>query len=210
MRLNCLLLALCVVMLAACSSTATMGQNECRAVDWRTIGYEDGVAGRSGAQIGAHRRACAKYGITPDLEAYQLGRAEGLREFCQPRNGYRAGVTGAPYYDVCPADLAARFLAQYQAGHELFVHEQRVRDADAQLKFTRAEIVRLEDAVARSGLQAIKETNTLEQRAQAVLDARQSAERIGRLKAEVARLERDRTLYAEQLAAYRATVASTN
>jgi hypothetical protein len=210
MRLNCLLLAFCIVMLAACSSTATMGQNECSAVDWRTIGYEDGVAGRSGAQIGVHRRACAKYGVTPNLEAYQLGRAEGLREFCQPRNGYRAGVTGAPYYDVCPADLAARFLAQYQAGHELYVHEQRVRDANAQLNFKRAEIVRLEDAVARSGLQAIKETSTLEQRAQALLDARQYAESIGRVKADIARLERDRMLYAQQLAAFRATVASTN
>jgi hypothetical protein len=152
MGLTYLLLTLCVVMLAASGSTATMGQNECSAVDWRTIGYEDGVAGRSGAQIGVHRRACAKYGITPDLEAYQLGRAGGLREFCQPRNGCRAGVTGAPYYDVRPADLAARFLAQYQAGHELYVHEQRVRDADAQLNSKRVEIARMEDAVARSGL----------------------------------------------------------
>jgi ribosome modulation factor len=210
MRLTCLHLALCAVMLAGCSSTATMSQDECGAVDWRTIGYEDGVAGRSGAQIGVHRRACGKHGVTPDLEAYRLGRAEGLREFCQPHNGYRAGVTGAPYHDVCPADLAARFLAQYQAGRDLYVHEQRVRDADAQLNFKRAEIVRLEDAVARSGLQAIKETSTLEQRAQAVLDARQYAERIGRLKADIARLEKDRALYAQQLAAYRATVASSH
>ena len=92
MRLTCLLLALCLVTLAACS-TANMGQNECKAVDWKTIGYEDGVAGRSGEQIGVHRRACAKYGVIPDLEAYRLGRAEGLREFCQPHSGYRAGVT---------------------------------------------------------------------------------------------------------------------
>jgi hypothetical protein len=209
MRLTCLNLAFCVVMLTACS-TGTMSQNECGSVDWRTIGYEDGVAGRSGAQIGVHRRACAKYSITPDLEAYRLGRTEGLREFCQPHNGYRAGVTGAPYYDVCPADLAPSFLAQYQAGHELYVHEQRVRDTDAQLNFKRTEIARLEDAVTRSGLQAIKEASTVEQRAQALLDARQYAERIGRVKADVARLERDRRLYAQQLAAYRATVASTN
>lgn len=209
MRLTCLHLALCAVMLAGCSSTA-MDKNECGALDWRTIGYEDGVAGRSGAQIGVHRRACGKHGVTPDLEAYRLGRAEGLREFCQPHNGYRAGVTGAPYHDVCPPDLAARFLAQYQAGRDLYVHEQRVRDADAQLNFKRAEIARLEDAVARSGMQAIKETSTMEQRAQAVLDARQYAERIGRLKADIARLEKDRTLYAQQLAAYRATVASSH
>ena len=209
MRLTCALLAFCAVTLAACSSAPTMGQNECSTVDWRMIGYEDGVAGHSGAQIGVHRRACAKYGVTPDLEAYRLGRAEGLREFCQPHNGYRAGVSGAPYYDVCPTDLAARFLAQYQAGHELYVHEQRVRDADAQLNAKRAEIARLEEALARSGLRAIKDTGTLEQRAQAVLDARQYAERMGRLKADVAQLERDRMLYAQELAAYRATVAST-
>jgi hypothetical protein len=210
MRLTCLPLAFCVVVLAACSSTATMGQDECSAVDWRTIGYEDGVTGHSGAQIGVHRRACARYGISPDLEAYRLGRAEGLREFCQPHNGYRAGVTGMPYYDVCPEELAARFLAQYQAGHELYVHEQRVRDADARLNVKRAEIARLEDAAARSGLRAIKDTSTLDQRVQAVLDARQYAERMGRLKAEVAQLERDRVLYAQELAAYRATVASTH
>lgn len=210
MRLNYLLLASCIVMFAACSSTTTLSQNECSAVDWRTIGYEDGVAGRSGAQIGVHRRACAKYGITLDLEAYRLGRAEGLREFCQPHNGYRAGVAGAPYYDVCPADLAARFLAQYQAGHELYVHEQRVRDTDAQLNVKRAEIARLEDAAARSGLRAIKDTSTLDQRVQAVLDARQYAERMGRLKADVAQLERDRVLYTQELAAYRATAASAN
>jgi Protein of unknown function (DUF2799) len=197
-------------MLGACSSTATMGRNECSALDWRTIGYEDGVAGRSGAQIGVHRRACAKFGITPDLEAYRLGRAEGLREFCQPYNGYRAGITGAPYCDVCPADLADRFLAQYQAGHELYVHEQRVRDADVQLNVKRAEIARLEDAAARSGLQVIKETSTLEQRVQSVLDARQYAERIGRLKADAAQLERARMLYAQELAAYRAAIASIN
>jgi hypothetical protein len=34
-----------------------------------------------------------------------------------------------------------------------------------------------------------------------VLEARNYAERIGRLKADVARLERDRTLFAQQLAA---------
>jgi hypothetical protein len=202
-------LALSVVMLWACSSTATMGEKECGAIDWRAIGYEDGVAGRSGAQIGAHRRACSKYGIAPNLEAYRLGRAEGLREFCQPHNGYRAGVTGAPYYDVCPADLAAGFLAQYRAGHELYGYEQRVRDADAQLRVKRAEIARLEDAVARSGLRAIQDPSTLDQRVQAVLDAKQYGERMGRLKADVAQLERDRTLYAQELATYRSTVAST-
>jgi hypothetical protein len=59
-------------------------------------------------------------------------------------------------------------------------------------------------------LQVIKETSTLEQRVQSVLDARQYAERIGRLKADAAQLERARMLYAQELAAYRAAIASIN
>jgi hypothetical protein len=94
--------------------------------------------------------------------------------------------------------VAPRFVAQYQTGHERDVHEQRVRDADARLNVKRAKVARLEYAAARSGLRAIKraikETRTLEQSVQAVPDARQYAERLGRLKADVAQLKRDRML----------------
>jgi hypothetical protein len=153
-----------------------MSKDECRAVDWRTVGYEDGVAGHSGERIGQHRKASAEYGVTPDLDAYRAGRAEGLREYCQPHNGYRAGVSGAPYYDSCPAELAPAFVAAYQSGRELYVRERRVADADA--------------------------------RAQAVLDTKHASERIGRLKSEIAQLERDRARYQQELEEYRSTVAA--
>jgi len=200
------LLAASLLTLAACS--ATMNRDECRTVDWRTVGYEDGVAGRPGDQIGLHRKACAEYGVTPDLDAYRTGRAEGLREYCQPHNGYRAGATGAVYYDGCPAELAPAFVAAYESGRELYVRERRVADADDQIEYDRREIARLEDAVARSAFDVVSETATLEGRAQAVLDARQAAERIGRLKAEIAQLERDRARYAQELETYRRTVAA--
>ena len=70
--------AMCLALgIAGCAS---MSKNECVMVDWRTIGYEDGVAGRAGDQIGRYRKACADHGVAPDLGAYQAGRAEGLRE----------------------------------------------------------------------------------------------------------------------------------
>ncbi len=102
-----------------------MNKDECRTVDWRTVGYEDGVAGHSGERIGHHRKPCAEHGVTPDLVAYRAGRAEGLREFCQPHNGYRAGVNGAPYYDSCPSELAPAFVAAYESGRELYVRKRR-------------------------------------------------------------------------------------
>ena len=109
MRSRLLLVLFGTLLASACSTKMT--KDECRTVDWRTVGYEDGVAGRSGDRIGEHRRACAEHGVTPDLNAYLAGRDAGLREYCQPHNGYRAGVNGNTYYDTCPADLAAAFEA---------------------------------------------------------------------------------------------------
>ena len=62
-------LALLATLLVTGCTTSTLSKDECRAVDWRTVGYEDGVAGRSGEQIGRHRQACAEYGVAPDLDA---------------------------------------------------------------------------------------------------------------------------------------------
>ncbi len=200
------LLAGGVLCLSACSST--MNKDECRAVDWRTVGYEDGVGGYSGDRIGQHRKACAEYGVTPDLEAYQAGRADGLREYCQPHNGYRAGVYGDEYYGSCPPDLAPAFVAAYESGRELYVRERRVLDADAAIAYRRREVARLESSVADRALTVISDTATPEERTQAVLDTKHAAERIGRLKSEMAQLERDRARYQQELDVYRATVAS--
>ena len=63
MRSTALLLSLGTLLLGAC---ATMDADECRTVDWRTVGYEDGVAGQPGDRIGTYRRDCAEHGVTPD------------------------------------------------------------------------------------------------------------------------------------------------
>ena len=60
--LKLLATALLALALPGC---ATMDKSECLTVDWRTIGYEDGVAGHSGDCIAQHRKACAKYGVAP-------------------------------------------------------------------------------------------------------------------------------------------------
>jgi hypothetical protein len=200
------LYAVGALLLAGCSTT--MNKDQCRSADWRTIGYEDGVAGHSGERIAQHRKACAEHGVAPDLDAYQAGRAAGLREFCRPYNGYRAGVNGVPYYDSCPADLAPAFVQAYDSGRELYVRTRRVTDLDAEIEDRRREIARLEGLVASRTLELVSVEATPEDRAQALLDTKQHAERIGRLKAEIPALEKDRARYQHELDAYRATVAS--
>ncbi len=203
MKATSLLIALSTLLLGACA--AKMSKDECRTVDWRTVGYEDGVAGQPGNRIGEHRRACAEYGVTPDLNAYLAGRTAGLREYCQPHNGYRAGANGYTYFDTCPADLAEAFEIAYDEGRALYVRERRVIDTEQQIEDKRREIRRLEDRVAESAFDVIDTTSTAEERTQAVLDTKQAAERIGRLKAEITELEQERARYQAELDAYRKT-----
>ena len=197
-----------VVFVVALSGCASMSKEECRYVDWRTVGYEDGAAGRPASRLGDHRRACADHGVTPDLAAYEAGRAAGMREFCQAHNGYRVGASGQVYYGTCPADLAPAFERGYDQGRELYVREQRVRDAEAAIAQREAEIRRLEDGLTRGAFVLVGDTSA-EERAQAVIDAKQSAERIGRLRKEIEALQADRVRYERELEVYQATVAST-
>jgi uncharacterized small protein (DUF1192 family) len=206
MKSKALLVAVVTLLLGACA--AKMSKDECRTVDWRTVGYEDGVAGRPGDRIGEHRRACAEYGVTPDLNAYLAGRTAGLREYCQPHNGYRAGVGGYTYYDTCPADLAEQFEKAYDEGRALYVRERRVTETDERIEEKRSEIRRLEDRVAESAFDVIDATSTAEERTQAVLDTKQAAERIGQLKSEITELEKERARYQAELDAYRRTVVA--
>lgn len=181
-----------------------MSKDECLAVDWRTIGYEDGVAGRSGDHIAEHRKACAKYGVRADLDQYQQGRSQGLREFCQPMNGYRLGVRGGNYYGVCPVELERPFLAAFDSGHQLYVLTARVSNAEAELDSKRRELAGIEHGILENSFQAVARDNGADERAHSVLDVAQLAERAGQLKIEIRQLSETSSRYQEELDTYRA------
>jgi hypothetical protein len=133
-------------LLAACATG--MGKDECATADWRTIGYEDGVRGFPADRIGAHRVACARHQVTPDLSAYMEGRDRGLVEYCQPRNGYRVGLNGGGYANVCPAVTEAGFLDGYQWGRQIHAARAELRGTQAQLRNARDGLVRTDNAIA--------------------------------------------------------------
>ncbi len=115
------------------SSCATLSENECLSADWHVIGYEDGMKGYSGERIGEHRRACADYGIVPNLNTYKLGLDEGLVGYCTPRNGYVKGKRGYKYTGVCPAHLEAGFIEGYEAGREIYFVNVEIDDLKREL-----------------------------------------------------------------------------
>ena len=193
-------------MLLALSGCATMDREECLTVDWRTVGFEDGAAGHSGDRIGQHRKACAEHGVTPDLTAYQQGRAEGLREYCVPAMGFRLGSQGGSYNGICPADLDPAFADAYHAGRQLYTLESRLSNVSHRLDSRRADLRTAESDIIKKSAVAISSDATPEERAQAVLDVKNLGERVGRLKSEIRQLEEERVHSERDLQDYRATL----
>lgn len=195
-----------LVAIPALSGCATLSKEECQWVDWRTVGYEDGVAGRTGDRIGQHRKACADHGVRPDLDAYQSGRAAGLREYCQPRNGYRVGVSGAGYGGPCPDDLAPAFMTAYDAGRELYVRQYRVDHAEERLVEMRLELAGVQHQIADLGFAVTNASATPESRTQGAVHAAHLFDRHERLRQDIRQLEQDKEQYERELEEYRARV----
>jgi len=194
------------LLLLALSGCATMDREECLTVDWRTVGYEDGVGGYSGDRIGQHRKACAKHGVTTDLVAYQAGRQEGLREYCVPANGFRLGSQGGNYSGMCPADLDPAFSDAFESGRQLHVLESRLANVNYDLNAKRNALRNAESDIVTQSARAISNEGTTEERAQAVVDVKQLGERVGRLKTEIRQLEEERVHCERDLQDYRASL----
>jgi Protein of unknown function (DUF2799) len=145
-----------VLIAASLGGCATgMSRDQCAAADWRTIGYEDGLHGLPPDRIGAHRVACAKHQVAPDLAAYTEGRERGLRDYCQPRNGFRVGLSGGGYANVCPDVAEAGFTHGYRSGRE--IHDARValRSTQTRLRGAREGLANTEAAMVNTTAEAV-------------------------------------------------------
>jgi len=109
-----------LLMLLLLSNCAVMNESECVAADWRTVGMEEGLKGKSALTIGGYRKACAEYGITPDLHAYQAGHLHGLKQYCSPQKAYQIGTQGQTLPSVCPSNIHPNFLIQHHQGLKIY------------------------------------------------------------------------------------------
>lgn len=134
-------------LLGGCASGG-MGRDECTLADWKMIGYEDGLRGFPAERIGAHRVACAKHQVTPNLAAYTEGRERGLREYCQPKNGFTVGLHGGGYANVCSGPTEAAFVDSYRWGRQIHDARTELRTTNARLRSARDGVVQTESAMA--------------------------------------------------------------
>ncbi|UCG71626.1 MAG: DUF2799 domain-containing protein [Chromatiales bacterium] len=195
------------VMVMVVQGCASMSGQECMVADWQAIGYEDGVRGSTADRIGNHRKACAKHGIAPDLKAYQTGREAGLREFCQPENGYNLGVRGASYSGVCPADLDVDFYAAYSDGKRLYSLRSSVSQVETQIRSKERRLNDIEDEVTQAGVRMISEESTPEERVALLTKTKHLAEEYGTLEEELDNLRIERAKRRQELSEYEATQA---
>lgn len=182
------------VLLAACATG--MGRDECVAADWRTIGYEDGLRGFPADRIGAHRVACAKHQVTPDLAGYMEGRDRGLVQYCQPRSGYRVGLNGGGYANVCPAPTEAGFLNGYQWGRQIHDARADLRGTQARLRSARDGLVQADNAIASATAELLLSNLPKDRR----LFLAQELVRLGQERTELAARIDALTVRAQQLA----------
>ncbi len=200
-----LLTILAVVGLSGCAS---MSAEECMVSDWSAIGYEDGSRGFTSDRFTQHRKACAKHGVAADFQAYQQGRKQGLREFCQPGRGFTVGVNGGRYNGVCPAELESDFVEAYNAGYKLYSLRAAVNNANAAIHAKEGELKWAEDRIIAIGLELINSETTTEQRVLLLAELKETSERTGQLEAEIEQLVVERALAEQDLQYYEQSVVA--
>jgi hypothetical protein len=131
-------------LLAGCAGPSA---DVCRLADWRMVGYEDGLNGRPADRIGTHRVGCAKHQVVPDLAAYTEGRERGLREYCQPKSGFRVGLDGRYYANVCSGPTEAAFVDAYRSGRQIHDARSELRQTLSRLHGAKSGLVQTDVAV---------------------------------------------------------------
>jgi len=165
MRINLLsipskiiLLPLLLIVTLLISGCATLNEGDCREGNWSGIGFNDAAAGlKSNVQLSSHIKACSRYKISSDNQAYHSGYANGLKQFCTREKGVRYGADSSEYYGVCPKHLERDFLTGYTAGLVLSMNE--LHDDIEELRYERRKQSRRLSALERAGRKDKKDKN---------------------------------------------------
>ncbi len=127
-------------LLAFLGACASLTPEECQNANWESIGYNDGARGRLESYITQHFDACGKVGITPDVQAWQSGRTQGLPLYCTPSNAYSVGRAGNDLSPVCPAYQQRALFQSWDWGQEYYLITQQVSDLESEERDIRRQI----------------------------------------------------------------------
>lgn len=197
-----------VFLVLAMSGCASMSSEECALSDWSAVGFEDGARGYTTERFSAHRKACAKHGVTADFRAYQEGRDEGLVQYCQPSRAYNLGVSGGHYNGVCDVAMEEEFLDAYRVGHQLYSLRANVNTANSRISARKRELDKIEEEIRTKEAAVIAADTTTEDRVLLLAELKRLSERTGEIEVEIEKLIEDRARHEYELADYESTVAA--
>ena len=177
--------------LALLQGCATLDKDECRLADWRLIGYQDGVSGKSAAVVGEYREDCARHAVVPDLDAYRAGRQEGLQQHCTASTGYPLGNAARSLAAVCPVALEDDFREAYNAGRTLYQARSAVKTTHSRIRQRKQTLTNLEDNRAQKLAALIAADLKADQRVMIVYELNELQQDMNSVENELADLEHD-------------------
>lgn len=167
--------------IVALTGCATLSEDECLAGNWQAIGFEDGAQGQPPDRVGAHREACERYGVTPNLSLWRAGYDQGLDSYCTRDNGFRVGATGAAYHGVCQGARGSEFLIAYRDGSQVYELRSALDHAQSDLYAIDQDIDDAREARDRARKDADTPGISAEQRDEYLDEAERLSEEIGDL-----------------------------
>lgn len=193
------------MLLAGCAS---MSKSECLYADWQAIGFEDGSVGMPASAVSSRRQACAKAGVTPDMDAYLAGRDQGLQEYCTPGNAFRVGENGGGYSGVCARHDEASFLDQYRVGARLYLLRDKLRSAEFALRQANDDLGNTQHGIALATAALVRPDLTIAERTAYVVDLKRLAEEGEAIERSIPGLRMNIDLAAADLSDYETQLAS--
>ena len=125
-----LITTLGLILVATLSGCSSISQQQCVRGDWFDIGFDHGLQGYSLGKGKEIVYECLDYAVRPNLVDYKRGHQEGLKDYCQPENGFQLGLRGASYNGICASES---FRQAWLQGHDRYTIVQRRAELNEQL-----------------------------------------------------------------------------
>lgn len=203
-------ICLVLVLSALATGCAGIGAAPCSPAEWRAAGYAGAAAGEPDSTASEGWLTCTARGAAvPDaMDAFLVGRRDGLAAYCTPANGFTEGARGAAYAGVCEPDAGSRFLEAYGKGRRLFELQasairtgRALSDAQASLWETKRRISEIRTALSAT-------TTSREERIELVAELGVFAEEGRRIEATLGGLAEANARAVDTLSAYREALAA--
>ena len=116
---------------------ATMSPEECAVADWERIGEMDARSGEGMNYFARRASDCAEAGYPADQAAWTRGWDVGITWFCTRNNGFRKGLDGYRYDQICPGHIEQDFLDGYDTGYAIHQYHERIDRTGSEIERAR-------------------------------------------------------------------------